>query len=93
MRFRDHNILFDVSVRLAVENETRFLDVLQKMLPNLPIFYWKENKEKFSDCEKLPEIYDLKLNNEHWQVKETKDVTFFLYAAYFDTRESFSSHV
>ena len=75
------------------ENEARFLDMLQMMLPNLPIFYWQQNKEKFSNCEKLPEIYDLKFNNEHWQVKETKDVTFFLYAAYFDTRESFSSHV
>lgn len=74
----------------AEENETQMLDMLQTLLPNINIFYWQENKEIFSKCQKLPDIFDLKFNNKYWQVKETGDNTFFLYAAYFDSRHCVS---
>ena len=64
--------------------------MLQTLLPNLPVFFWQENKEVFSKCQKVPDVYDLKFNNKYWQVKEAGNVTIFLYAAYFDTRNRIS---
>ena len=64
--------------------------MLQTILPNLPVFFWQENKEVFSKCQKVPDVYDLKFNNKYWQVKEAGNVTIFLYAAYFDTRNRIS---
>ena len=72
------------------ENETSVLGMLQTLLPNLPVFFWQQNKEIFSKCQKVPDIYDLKFNNKYWQVKEAGNVTIFLYAAYFDTRNRIS---
>ena len=67
------------------------------MLPNLPILHWwtnRGNKEKLKidgkgrNCWKIPDILDLHFNNKYWQVKETKNGTFYLYAAYYDVRKA-----
>ena len=61
----------------------------QTMFPNIPVLHWREYKDKkVSDkCWKIPNILDLHYSNKYWQVKETNDGTFFLYAAYYDVRE------
>ena len=68
-------------------SEENLFEKLQKKLPNLPLIYWQKNKRKFSGCNKIVNILDVKYNNQYWQVKETKYSTFFLYAAYFDIRD------
>ena len=61
--------------------------MLQEKLPNLPLQYWQQNKDKkFSKCNEIPNLIKLQYNNHYWQVKETQENTLFLYAAYFDTR-------
>ena len=62
---------------------------LQTKLPNLPILHWSENKDKNVSeiCWKVPNLIDLKYNNKYWQVKETSNGTFYLYAAYYDVRK------
>ena len=59
------------------------------MLPNIPIFHWRENKDKkvAENCWKVPNILNLHYNNKYWQVKESSNGTFYLYAAYYDVRE------
>ena len=59
------------------------------MLPNIPIFHWRENKDKkvAENCWKVPNILNLHYNNKYWQVKESSNGTFYLYAAYYDVRK------
>ena len=40
------------------------------------------------NCWKIPNLLDLHFNNKYWQVKETKNGTFYLYAAYYDVRKA-----
>ena len=67
----------------------KFFIQLQEMWPNIPILQWWKNKDrKVSDnCWKIPNILDLHYSNQYWQVKRTSDVTFYLYAAYYDVRK------
>ena len=78
--------LYFRSPKLAVED---FFLNLQTKLPNLPILHWWENKDKNVSeiCWKVPNLIDLKYNNKYWQVKETSNGTFYLYAAYYDVRK------
>ena len=71
------------------KKEEDFLRTLQDKLPNLPLLYWQENKERnfSSSCDDIPDVLDLDYNNDYWQVKKTPNNTLFLYAAYFDDRE------
>ena len=59
--------------------------------PNIDRFYLEKNKNKYSECWKLPEILDINYSNSShtvkWQVMELRGITLFLYAAYFDTRK------
>ena len=77
------------------EDEEKFYSDLQSMLPNIPVRHWWEHKdEKVADkCWKVPNIVDLKYNNKYWQVKETNEGTFYLYAAYFDVRKVHISNI
>ena len=74
------------SIRLG---DDQFFSALQEMLPNIPIFHWRENKDKkvAENCWKVPNILNLHYNNKYWQVKESSNGTFYLYAAYYDVRE------
>ena len=78
--------LYFRSPKFAVED---FFLNLQTKLPNLPILHWWENKDKNVSeiCWKVPNLIDLKYNNKYWQVKETSNGTFYLYAAYYDVRK------
>eukprot|EP00092_Neocalanus_flemingeri_P040314 GFUD01043909.1.p1 GENE.GFUD01043909.1~~GFUD01043909.1.p1 ORF type:complete len:570 (+),score=158.65 GFUD01043909.1:188-1897(+) len=71
-------------------NETDLVNKLQPQMPNLPIVYWQQNKNKKmgknKTCAKYPDIYDLHFNNKYWQVTETSNGTFYLYGAYLDVR-------
>ena len=60
------------------------------MLPNLPILHWWRNKKKknMRNCWDIPNLLELQFNNKYWQVKETKNGTFYLYAAYYDVRKA-----
>ena len=40
------------------------------------------------NCWQTPNILELHFNNKYWQVKETKNGTFYLYAAYYDVRKA-----
>jgi hypothetical protein len=66
---------------------------LASFLPNLPLEYIQENKDKKwhlkgnKTCAKFPTIYDLKISNTYWQVAETSNGTFYLYGAYLDRRK------
>ena len=65
------------------------------MLPNIPVRHWWEHRDKnvAEICWKVPNIVDLKYNNKYWQVKETNEGTFYLYAAYFDVRKVHISNI
>jgi len=71
-------------------NETEKAAILQAKIPNLPLVYWFENKNKVRSknktCAKYPSVYDMNFNNIYWQQLETSNGTFFLYAAYLDVR-------
>ena len=71
-------------------NETDLVLRLQPQMPNLPLVYWQENKNKKlnknTTCAKFPSVYDLHFNNIYWQVTETTNGTFYLYGAYLDVR-------
>ena len=76
------------------KDEESLVQVLQEKLPNVPFLYWQKHKDrKFSNCSKIPDLINLRYNNLYWQVKKTKFNTFFLYAAYFDTRETIFSFI
>ena len=62
-------------------------------MPNLPLVYWQEKKKKkvpknYTGCTKFPDMFDLHFNNKYWQLKETKNGTFYLYAAFYDVRKA-----
>ncbi len=64
---------------------------VQNVLPNLPIAYWNENKNKAiyyknDTCAKFPSVFDLEFNNLYWQSLHSSNGTFHLYAAYYDVR-------
>ena len=73
-------------------SETERASKLQGKMPNLPLVYWQEHKNKNmrlnSSCAKFPNIFDLHFNNRYWQEVETSDGKFLLYAAYLDDRAS-----
>lgn len=67
---------------------------LQNQLPNLPLVYLHENKNKNwhhrrnKTCAKFPALYDLHFSNSYWQETETSNGTFYLYGAYLDRRKN-----
>ena len=69
--------------------DDEFFIHLQATWPNLPVLHWKNNKDKkvSNKCFKIPNILDLHYSNKYWQVKQTSDGTFYLYAAYYDVRK------
>ena len=69
--------------------EEDLLRTVQEKLPNLPLLYWQENKERnfSSPCDDIPDVLGLDYNNDYWQIKKTPHNTLFLYAAYFDNRQ------
>ncbi len=72
-------------------NESELTARLQARMPNLPLVYWYENKNKQlgrnTSCAQYPGIYDIHFNNIYWQQVDTSNGTFFLYGAYLDVRE------
>ena len=75
--------------RSTKSEDLEFFTKLQEMLPNLPVLHWwaNENNNVDNKCWAVPNILDLQYNNKYWQVKDTRNGTFYLYAAYYDTRE------
>jgi len=71
-------------------SETELVRKLQSQMPNLPLVYWQQNKNKKlgknKTCAKYPDIYDLHFNNKYWQETVTSNGTFLLYGAYLDVR-------
>lgn len=89
-----HNLLeaepyIDRSPKLS---DAALASKLQPQMPNLPIVYWQENKDKKmyvnSTCAKFPSVFDLHFNNKYWQEVVTTNGTFHLYGAYLDVRTS-----
>jgi len=72
-------------------NESEQTARLQARMPNLPLVYWYQNKNKQlgrnTSCAQYPGIYDIHFNNIYWQQVDTSNGTFFLYGAYLDVRE------
>ena len=71
-------------------SEKELVRKLQSQMPNLPLVYWQQNKNKKlgknKTCAKYPDIYDLHFNNKYWQETVTSNGTFLLYGAYLDVR-------
>lgn len=71
-------------------NESQLTARLQARMPNLPLVYWYENKNKQlgrnTSCAQYPGVYDIHFNNIYWQQVDTSNGTFFLYGAYLDVR-------
>ena len=79
----------------AVDNspqlsEAELVNQLEPQMPNLAVLYWQQNKHKQmsknASCARYPDIYDLRFNK-FWQVMESSNGTYNLYAAYLDVRE------
>ena len=85
-----HLYIYLFRQRSQTLSEEDFFTKLQEMLPNIPIVHWWRNKEKqeMRNCWKIPNILELHFHNQYWQVKETKNGTFYLYAAYYDVRKA-----
>ncbi|XP_040563465.1 uncharacterized protein [Lepeophtheirus salmonis] len=88
--------IFDAELAVdksPAQSEQDLVKDLQMKLPNLPIVYLQENKNKNwhyrnqSTCAKFPTLYDLHFNNIYWQETETSNGTFFFYGAYLDVRK------
>ena len=71
-------------------DEEGFYERLQERLRNIPVVHWwRTRNEKVKEkCDKVPDILSLHYNNEFWQVRETDNATFYLYAAYLDNRRA-----
>ena len=71
-------------------DEKSLLPEIQSQIPNLPIMYWSEVKNKGigknKTCAKYPNLYELVFNNVYWQTMYTSNGTFMLYGAYYDNR-------
>ena len=71
-------------------SEKELVRKLQSQMPNLPLVYWQQNKNKKlgknKTCAKYPDIYDLHFNNKYWQETVTSNGTLLLYGAYLDVR-------
>ena len=79
-----------LSVDTSSLKEHDLVERLEPQLPNLPLHYWQENKERKmqinDSCAPFPDIYDLRFNK-YWQVMESSNGSYHLYAAYLDIRE------
>lgn len=78
--------------KVSVQSEQLIMDQVQKRLPNLPVSYWNQNKNKAmyyknESCAKFPSIYELEFNNVYWQSLQTSNGSFHLYSAYYDVRK------
>lgn len=78
--------------RPSAQSEQLIMDQVQKRLPNLPVSYWNENKNKAlyyknESCARFPSIYELEFNNVYWQSVHTSNGSFHLYGAYYDVRK------
>ncbi len=77
------------------KTEMEVVKELQGQLPNLPLVYLHENKNKNwhlrkennKTCASFPKMYNLHISNLYWQETETSDGTFYLYGAYLDKRK------
>ena len=72
--------------------EKQLLTDLQAQLPNLPLAFLQEVKNKNyglnKTCAKYPTIYDIHISNVYWQEQSTSNGTFYLYGAYLDVRKT-----
>ena len=75
-------------------DEESFYQDLQEKLRSVPIVHWWRTRhvKVKSKCDKVPDILSLKYNNKHWQVKDSDNATFYLYAAYLDNRQENNSN-
>jgi len=75
-----------------VKPEPELFSYLQRKLPNLPLSYLHEVKNKNyglnKTCATYPAIYDLHISNLYWQETTTSNGTFYLYGAYLDVRKT-----
>ena len=87
------DILISLKVPAVDESNLReddIIDLLEPQMPNLPLQFWKQDRHKNmkmnGTCAPVPENYDLNFNN-FWQVVESSNGFFHLYAAYLDKGE------
>jgi len=76
-------------------DEESFYQDLQEKLRSVPIVHWWRTRhvKVKSKCDKVPDILSLHYNNKHWQVKDSDNATFYLYAAYLDNRQENNSNI
>ncbi|XP_018323544.1 uncharacterized protein LOC108735849 [Agrilus planipennis] len=71
-------------------SEDKLVEEIQYRMPNIPIVYWNQNKNKpmgFNNtCALFPSMFDLEYNNIYWQTLRTSNGTFQLLGAYLDVR-------
>lgn len=86
-RFLDTKNTFFLSDKvLCSKSETEYkLDKVE----NLPHFYFKNvqrPEQKSKGCAKFPNFFDLRFNNDYWQIQETSKGKFYLFNAFLDKR-------
>ena len=91
LTFKKNKLAIDLQHQPASERE--YVADLEKQLPNIPLIYLYDNKNKNyvyknKTCGKLPTIYDIHFNNIYWQETLTSNGTFYLYGAYLDIRRT-----
>lgn len=71
--------------------ESELISQIASRMPSIPIqlLYDREmlKTKKKGACGQSPQIYNLKIQNEHWQEFPTRNGTLQLYRAYYDDRE------
>ena len=70
-------------------SESEMIDEIQMKMPFLPLKYLYENfaiERSDDSCYKLPNPWNLKINNEYWQSLTVNKSEFYIYKAYLDTR-------
>ena len=85
-------------------SQAEFSQNYQQLLPHLPILHWnhsdsEENRGWFKrlkgdektkrSCNQQPNLFDIKFNNQLWQLFESNysSTKIYLYAAYLDVRK------
>lgn len=76
--------------RTKPTDEEDMAPFIQQRVPNVPFEFWLREKAKIygknHTCAFYPSVFDIKFNNNYWQMFRSSNGTFYLYGAYHDNR-------
>lgn len=86
------NLILDAyltpSTSFAPKNESEMVSELGEEMPHFPVEFLYENRDKINgtNCTKLPNPWNIHVNDRYWQEVAMNDSTFYVWSAYLDTR-------